>query len=161
MVMLKQITLVINQKRRQADVEPGDLLVDVLRDRLRLTGTKKGCGTGDCGACTVLLDGRPVTSCLVLAAAADGKRVETVEGLQSGGTLHPLQAAFLERGAVQCGFCTPGVLMMARWLLDGNPQAGPEAIRAGLAGNLCRCTGYTQIIEAVLAARPAPARDRP
>jgi carbon-monoxide dehydrogenase small subunit len=150
--MHRRITLVINQEPLEAEVEPADLLVDVLRERLGLTGTKKGCGTGDCGACTVILDGRPVTACLVLAMAAEGKSIETVEGLRRDGSLHPLQTAFLEAGAVQCGFCTPGVLMMAKSLLDTNPHAGIQAIRVGLSGNLCRCTGYSKIVEAVLAA---------
>jgi len=127
-----------------------ELLVDVLRDRLHLTGTKKGCGTGDCGACTVIMDGRPVTSYLVLAVAAEGKSIETVEGLAKGEQLHPLQQSFLDHGAVQCGYCTPGFLMMAKHLLDTNPHPTEAEVRAGIAGNLCRCTGYNKIVEAIL-----------
>jgi aerobic-type carbon monoxide dehydrogenase small subunit (CoxS/CutS family) len=159
--MGQSITLLVNHTQYPVEVEPADLLLDILRDRLGLTGAKKGCGTGDCGACTVTLDGRPVTSCLVLAMAAVGKSIETVEGLSEGDRLHPLQQSFLDHGAVQCGYCTPGVLMMAKWILDANPQASPDEIRTGLSGNLCRCTGYGKIIEAVLAAEIAPSRGAP
>lgn len=152
LVRRREITLRVNHEAHRVTVEPDELLVDVLRDRLGLTGAKKGCASGDCGACTVVLAGRPVTSCLVLAVAADGKPIETVEGLMPEDELHPLQRAFLDSGAVQCGYCTPGMLMMAKALLDENPHPVPEEIRAGLAGNLCRCTGYSTIVAAVQAA---------
>lgn len=150
--MAKEIILTINGQAYPVQVEPDELLVDVLRDRLWLTGTKKGCGTGDCGACTVIMDGRPVTSCLVLAMAAEGKQIWTVESLADGDQLHPLQESFIEHGAVQCGYCTPGLLMMAKAILEQNPTPSEEQVRAGIAGNLCRCTGYTKIVEAILAA---------
>lgn len=124
-------------------------LLQVLREDLGLTGTKEGCGEGDCGACTVLLDGLAVNSCLVLAAEVDGREVTTVEGLARGGKLHPLQQAFVDEGAVQCGFCTPGMLMSAKALLDANPRPTETEIRTALAGNLCRCTGYVRIVSAV------------
>jgi carbon-monoxide dehydrogenase small subunit len=146
------IVLTINGQDYPVEVEPGELLVDVLRDRLGLTGTKKGCGTGDCGACTVLLDGRPVTSCLVLAAAAEGKEIATVEGLAGPDGLDALQEAFVEEGAVQCGYCTPGLLMMAKDVLRRSPRPTEEEVREGIAGNLCRCTGYTKIVKAILRA---------
>ena len=152
--MTKEIVLHINGQDCPVKVEPDDLLVDVLRDMLWLTGTKKGCGTGDCGACTVIMDGRPVTSCLVLAVAAEGKSIETIEGMASGEELHPLQQSFIDYGAVQCGYCTPGLLMMAKHLLEHNPTPSEDEIRAGIAGNLCRCTGYTKIVEAIQAAAP-------
>ncbi|HSL22878.1 MAG TPA: (2Fe-2S)-binding protein [Vicinamibacterales bacterium] len=139
--------------------EPVDLLVDdyktlleVLREDLQLTGTKHGCELGECGACAVLLDGQPVLSCLVLAVEAEGRRVTTVEGLASDGRLHPLQESFADLGAAQCGYCTPGILVTAKALLDQDPHPTRERIREALAGNLCRCTGYLQIIEAVEAA---------
>lgn len=150
--MLKEITLLINDEEYPVEVEPGDLLVDVLRDRIGLKGTKKGCGTGDCGACTVLMNGRPVVSCLVLAVAAEGKSIETVEGLSADGELHPLQQAFVERGAIQCGYCTPGLLMLAKAFLRENPHPSESEIRVAIAGNLCRCTGYRKIIDALVAA---------
>jgi aerobic carbon-monoxide dehydrogenase small subunit len=126
-----------------------ETLLDVLRDHLGLTGAKEGCGTGDCGACSVIVDGRLVCACLVLGAEAEGRRVETVEGLALGDKLHPLQEKFLEHGALQCGFCTPGFLMAAKNLLARNPDPTEEEIRFGLAGNLCRCTGYDKIVRAV------------
>jgi carbon-monoxide dehydrogenase small subunit len=148
--MAKPIVLNINGQDYPVSVEVDELLVDVLRDRLHLTGTKKGCGTGDCGACTVIMDGRPVTSCLVLAVAAEGKAIETVEGLARGNQLHPLQQSFLDHGAIQCGYCTPGFLMMAKHLLDTNPHPTEAEVRAAIVGNLCRCTGYSKIVEAIL-----------
>jgi carbon-monoxide dehydrogenase small subunit/xanthine dehydrogenase small subunit len=136
-------------------------LLDLLRDNLRLTGAKEGCGKGECGACTVLMDGRPVDACLMMAYQADGAVLETVEGLADGAALHPLQDAFIDRGGVQCGICIPGMLMAAKALLDGDNAPSPEKIRLGLAGNLCRCTGYTKIFEAVAqAARSAAPREQ-
>ena len=126
-----------------------ETLLDVLRDRLGLTGATEGCGTGDCGACSVILDGRLVCSCLVLGAEAEGRSVETIEGMAQGEALHPLQTKFLEHAALQCGVCTPGFLMAAKALLDRNPDPTEEEIRYGLAGNLCRCTGYDKIVRAV------------
>ena len=130
--------------------EPNTSLLNILRDELELTGTKEGCGSGDCGACTVMLDGKMVCSCLVLATEVAGKRVETIEGMAEDGQLHPLQQKFLEFGALQCGFCTPGVLVAAKALLEINPDPSEEETRYWLAGNLCRCTGYDKIIRAVL-----------
>ena len=130
--------------------EPHQTLLEVLRDELHLTGTKEGCGTGDCGACSVIFDGRLICSCLALAVEAEGARVETVEGLARGSELHPLQRHFLEEAALQCGICTPGFLVAARALLDANPDPSEREVRFALAGNLCRCTGYDKIIRAVL-----------
>jgi carbon-monoxide dehydrogenase small subunit len=132
--------------------EPYRPLLEVLRDTLGLTGTKEGCGTGDCGACTVLLDGRPVTSCLVLAPEAQGRRVTTIEGLAPAGRLHPVQRAFVEQGGLQCGICTPGMIMSAAALLERSPRPTEDEIRYAIAGNLCRCTGYDKIVRAVEAA---------
>ena len=129
--------------------QPDETLLDVLRDRLGLTGAKEGCGTGDCGACSVILNDRLVCSCLVLGAEAEGRRIETIEGMADGDKLHPLQQKFLEHAALQCGICTPGFLMAAKDLLDKNPDPTEEEIRFGLAGNLCRCTGYDKIVRAV------------
>jgi carbon-monoxide dehydrogenase small subunit len=148
----KAIVLNVNGIDYPATVLADELLVDVLRDKLGLTGTKKGCATGDCGACTVIIDGRPVTSCLVLAVAAEGKSIETIEGLSSNEKLHPLQQSFIDHGAVQCGYCTPGVLMMAKAFLEANPNPTEDLIKAAMEGNLCRCTGYKKIIEAILVA---------
>ena len=128
-------------------------LLDALRDDVGLTGTKKGCDVGDCGACTVIVDGQPVNACLMLAVEAEGRTVETIEGLQPGvDVLHPLQDAFMRHGASQCGFCTPGILMMAKKLLEDNPNPTDEEIRFGLSGNICRCTGYTKIFDAIKSA---------
>jgi len=132
--------------------EADETLLDVLRDRLGLTGAKEGCGTGDCGACSVTVDGRLVCSCLVLGAEAEGRKIGTVEGIASGDKLHPLQKKFLEHAALQCGICTPGFLVAAKALLDHNPNPTETEIRFGLAGNLCRCTGYDKIVRAVQAA---------
>jgi aerobic carbon-monoxide dehydrogenase small subunit len=129
--------------------EPHRSLLEVLRDSLSLTGTKEGCGTGDCGACTVLLDGRPVTSCLLLAPEAEGRQVVTVEGLAQQGQLHPVQQTFVELGGLQCGICTPGMIVSAVALLERNPQPTEDEIRYAIAGNLCRCTGYDKIVRAV------------
>jgi carbon-monoxide dehydrogenase small subunit len=129
--------------------QPDETLLEVLRDRLGLTGAKEGCGTGDCGACSIILDNRLVCSCLVLGAEAEGRHIETIEGMAHGDKLHPLQQKFLEHAALQCGICTPGFLMAAKDLLAKNPDATEEEIRFGLAGNLCRCTGYDKIVRAV------------
>jgi carbon-monoxide dehydrogenase small subunit len=146
------ITLKVNGQAREVAVEPSWTLLETVREQLRLTGAKEGCGTGDCGACSMLVDGRLITSCLMLAVQADGRRVTTIEGLSANGTLHPVQAAFVEKGGVQCGFCTPGMIMAAASLLERNPSPTLEEVREGLAGNLCRCTGYAKIYESVLAA---------
>jgi carbon-monoxide dehydrogenase small subunit len=132
--------------------EPQQTLLDVLRDELRLTGTKEGCATGDCGACSVMLDGQLVCSCLVLAVEAEGKKIDTIEGMAKGDDLHPLQRKFLELNGLQCGICTPGILVAARALLERNPDPSESEVRYWLAGNLCRCTGYDKIIRSVLAA---------
>lgn len=147
--MLHDITLLVNDREYQLSVESDALLIDVLRDELGLTGTKKGCGTGDCGACTIILDGKAVTSCLLLAVAVEGKSITTIEGLEQNGKLHPIQEAFIEQGAIQCGFCTPGMILTAKTLLEANPNPSEAEIRAGIAGNLCRCTGYAKIVEAI------------
>ncbi|MEW5865626.1 MAG: (2Fe-2S)-binding protein [Bacillota bacterium] len=146
------ISFKVNGKRVEVEASGKDRLIDVLREALRLTGTKEGCGIGECGACTVLLDGKPVNSCLVPAFQVENREVETVEGLARDGVLHPLQEAFVEHTAVQCGFCTPGMLMSALALLRENPQPTREDIARAISGNLCRCTGYHQIIAAVEAA---------
>ena len=147
--MKKLIKLTVNDREVEIAVEPNMTLTDLLRYELGLTGTKKGCGTGDCGACTVLLDGLPVNSCLVLAVQANGCRVETIEGLETEDGLHPIQDAFVEHGAIQCGFCSPGMILSAKHLLDKNPKPDEGEIRAAISGNLCRCTGYQKIIEAI------------
>ena len=154
--MGRRIQLTVNGRERSAEIEVHHTLLEVLRDDLGLTGTKECCLVGECGACTVLVDGRSVDSCLVLAIEADGARVTTVEGLASGaGTLDRLQQAFLDHGAAQCGFCIPGQLVSARALLTSTPHPTRAEVEEGLAGNLCRCAGYEQIIEAVLAAAEA------
>ena len=130
--------------------DPGTTLLDALRDELGLTGSKDGCGSGDCGACSVIVDGRLVCSCLMLAAEAQGRRIETIEGMAEGSVLHPLQRTFLEHAALQCGFCTPGLLVAAKALLDANPDPSESETRYWLAGNLCRCTGYDKVIRAVM-----------
>jgi carbon-monoxide dehydrogenase small subunit len=151
--MKQEILLVVNGETYRLTVEPHRTLLDVLRDDLGLTGTKNGCGMGECGACTVLVDGKPVSSCLTLAIGADGKSVTTIEGLADGNKLHPLQQAFVDCSAIQCGFCTPGMILTAKALLEENPNASEEDVKLGLVGNLCRCTGYVKIVEAVMAAR--------
>lgn len=150
--MLHEITLLVNSREYMLSVESDALLIDVLRDQLCLTGTKKGCGTGDCGACTIIMDGIAVTSCLMLAVAAQGKSITTIEGLEQEGRLHSIQDAFIQHGAIQCGFCTPGMILTAKTILDENPDPSEAEIRFGIAGNLCRCTGYTKIVEAIMAA---------
>jgi aerobic carbon-monoxide dehydrogenase small subunit len=147
------IRLTINGETRELAIEPYRTLLDVLRNEAGLTGTKKGCDVGDCGACTVLVDGNPVNSCLMLGVEADGAEVVTIEGLQPApDRLHALQEAFIRHGGAQCGFCTPGMIMMAAALLSENPSPTEEEIRFGIAGNICRCTGYTKIVEAIRAA---------
>jgi carbon-monoxide dehydrogenase small subunit len=157
MTTRRRIALTVNGRARSIDVEPHHTLLEVLRDDLGLTGTKECCLVGECGACTVLVDDVSVDSCLMFAVEADGARVTTVEGLASGDQLHPLQAAFLETGAAQCGFCIPGQLVAAQALLALNPHPTRVEVEEGLAGNLCRCAGYGQIIDAVLAAAAAEA----
>lgn len=144
-----QVEVTVNGTVRQADVPVDVSLLEMLRDRWGLTGAKLGCGAGDCGACTVLLDGLAVTSCLVLAVQADGRDVQTIEGLAEDDRLDPLQRLFIEDAAFQCGFCAPGMVLAARALLDEHPDPSESEIREGLAGNLCRCTGYTKIVAAV------------
>jgi len=141
----------INGADHELEAHPAERLVDVLRHQAGIVSVKEGCGTGQCGTCTVLLDGRPVVSCLTFAGDAIGREITTVEGLSRDGEMHPLQEAFLAHGAVQCGFCTPGMLLAAKALLDENPTPSEEEIRRGLVGNLCRCTGYQKIIEAIQA----------
>ena len=143
------VTTTINGDTVEFACEPNEPLLDVLRNRLGLSGAKEGCGTGDCGACSIQVDGRVVCSCLVLGVEAEGREIETVEGLATGTELHPLQTKFLEHAALQCGVCTPGFLMAAKALLEKNPDPTEEEIRFGLAGNLCRCTGYDKIVRAV------------
>ncbi len=148
----QSVTVTVNGAEEQLEVPSNMTLLQMLRERLALTGTKNGCEAGECGACTVLVDGEPVNSCLMLAVEADGREVLTVEGLAPEGQLSPLQQAFVEHNAVQCGFCTPGMLMSAHALLKRNPQPSPEEIKQALVGNLCRCTGYVRVIDAILAA---------
>jgi len=143
------IHFVLNGKEIEVEVPQNWTLLRLLREKLRLTGTKEGCGIGECGACTVLLDGMPVNACLILVPKVEGRKVETVEGLGSCESLHPLQKSFIDHGAVQCGFCTPGMLMSSKALLDKNPHPSREEIKEAISGNLCRCTGYQQIIEAI------------
>ena len=143
------IQLTINGQPVEAAVEPNRTLLQFLREDLGLTGTKHGCGLGDCGACTVILDGQPVNSCLVLAIQANGREVLTIEGLAENGKLHPIQQAFVDKGAIQCGFCTPGMILSAKALLDVNPKPSEQDIRMAISGNLCRCTGYQKIVEAI------------
>ena len=144
------VTAKVNGDETEFLCDPRETLLDVLRDRLNLTGTKEGCGTGDCGACTVTINDRLVCSCLVLGVEASGKSIETIEGMAEGDTLHPLQKKFVEHAALQCGICTPGILVAAKNLLEKNPDPNEEQVRYWLAGNLCRCTGYDKIIRAVL-----------
>lgn len=147
--MKKLITLTVNQKEYELAVNPNMTLIDLLRDELNLTGVKEGCGIGECGACTVLLNGRAVSSCILLAVEADGCEIETIEGLDTEDGLHPIQEAFVEHGAIQCGFCTPGMILSAKGLLNKNPNPSEKEIRTAISGNLCRCTGYQKIVEAI------------
>ena len=154
--MKKEIAeFIINGKSYEVILKSYMTLLDVLREQLGLTGTKCGCRNGDCGACTVLMDGRPILSCLTLAATAKGRNILTIEGLVRGNTLHPIQKAFIDSGAIQCGFCSPGMILSTKALLDGNSDPTVEEVKAALAGNLCRCTGYVKIIDAVLAGAEA------
>jgi carbon-monoxide dehydrogenase small subunit len=153
--MKRDIVLKVNGKSYNLTVETHRTLVEVLRETLGFTGTKKSCNEGECGACTVLMDGKPVASCLVLAVAAQGKEITTIEGLNRGEKLHPVQEAFVKHTAIQCGFCTPGMIMAAKALLDANPEPTAKEVRMAISGNLCRCTGYQQIVDAVMAAAAA------
>ena len=152
MLALMPLTLAVNSITYTIHVEPHLTLVEVLRDKLGLTGTKKSCNEGECGACTVLMDGKPVASCLVLAMDAQNKSITTIEGLAEGENLHPLQVAFVRFGGIQCGYCTPGMIMSAKALLDDNADPTPLEVREAISGNLCRCTGYQQIVDSVMEA---------
>jgi carbon-monoxide dehydrogenase small subunit len=157
--MKTRLTCIVNNEAADALVDDYKTLLEVLREDLRLTGTKHGCELGECGACAVLVDGEPVLSCLVLAVECDGRSIDTVEGLGRNGRLHPLQECFADLGAAQCGYCIPGMLMTAKALLDREPRPTRERIREALSGNLCRCTGYLQIVEAVEAAAERAVRE--
>ena len=149
--MKRPVTLVVNGESYDLEIEPNRLLLYAIREDIGLTGTKEGCSIGVCGACSVTVDGRLVSSCLTLAAACDGKQIETIEGLATDGALHPLQQAFVEYGGLQCGICTPGQIIAAKALLDANPSPTEDEIKEWMAGNLCRCTGYYKIMESILA----------
>lgn len=149
------IRLRVNGEEHDVVVSPNETLVEVLRDRLELTGTKMGCGEGACGTCTVLLDGKPVRSCLTLAVEVQSKEIVTIEGLAEGAKLHPVQEAFMQHGAIQCGFCTPGMILTGKALLDENPHPTEEEVRRAISGVVCRCTGYAKIVEAIMAAAEA------
>ncbi len=144
-----EVHYTINGRAHEAYIEPNLTLLEVVRDELRLTGTKEGCGTGDCGACSMIVNGKLITSCLMLAPQADGCEITTIEGVARDGKLHPLQQKFIDHGAVQCGFCIPGMILAGKVLLDANPAPSELEIREAIAGNLCRCTGYTKIVEAI------------
>jgi len=146
---MKKISLTVNKETYELWVSPKETLLDILRDRLDLTGTKRGCDMGSCGACTVIIDGVPKLACLTLAVQCEDKEITTIEGLSAEGKLHPLQEAAMEKNAIQCGFCTPGMVLSAKALLDENPQPTEEEIKDAIAGNLCRCTGYVKIIDAI------------
>lgn len=146
---MKQIKVTVNGILYELSVQPWETLLDVIREHLGLTGTKEGCGLGECGACTIIMDGKTVNSCLVLAVEADNRVITTIEGLANGDELHPIQEAFIKCGGLQCGFCTPGMIMSTKALLEQNLSPDEEEIRKAIAGNFCRCTGYTKIIESV------------
>ena len=150
--MAKEIKLKVNGEEHAINVEPNKTLLEVLRNNLGLTGTKYGCGTGDCGACTVIIDGKPKCSCITLAISVDGKNIQTIEGLYRNGKLHPIQEEFVNQAAIQCGFCTPGFVMITKALLDENPNPTASYIRHYVKGNICRCTGYNKIVKAILSA---------
>jgi carbon-monoxide dehydrogenase small subunit len=150
--MKHTIAITVNGTEERLQVDARQTLLEILREDLSLTGTKQGCGMGECGACTVLVDGMAVNACLMLAIRCDGREVLTIEGLSEGEQLHPLQQAFVEQGAIQCGFCTPGAILSSKALLDTNPSPDEAEVRESLAGNLCRCTGYAKIVKAVLSA---------
>lgn len=150
--MKRLISLTVNGQKHEVAIEPRQSLLQVLREELHLTGTKEGCSEGECGACTVILDGKTVDSCLIFGLEANGRDVLTIEGLATSDALHPVQQAFADYGGVQCGFCTPGMILAAKALLESNPNPTDEEIRWGIAGNLCRCTGYVKIVEAIKAA---------
>jgi len=150
--MKEAVSLRINGETHELFIEPNTTLLEVLREHLGFTGTKQACDMGTCGACTVLIDNRPALSCLMLAVACKGKEITTIEGLRRGGELHPLQHSFIEHGAIQCGMCTPGMILSAKALLDETPRPTEAEVRTAISGNLCRCTGYTKIVEAVLSA---------
>lgn len=143
-----EIQITINEKTYNIEINPNMRLLDLLRDKLGLIGTKEGCGEGECGACTVIMDGKSVNSCMVMAFQANGSKILTIEGLEKDGELHPLQRAYMEEGSVQCGFCIPGMIMSTKALLDKNPEPSRDEIREGMSGNLCRCTGYNKAIDA-------------
>ena len=151
--MRHNITIRLNGRDEELEVHSNETLLEALRNRLKLFGAREGCGVGVCGACTVLLDGRPVSTCVTLAALTDGREVLTIEGMAPDGALHPLQEELWERAATQCGYCTPGIILAAKFVLDENPKASREEIVEEMAGNICRCTGYLKIVEAILAAR--------
>ncbi len=159
--MEEEITVkfTLNGKEVEVKVKPNTTLLDLLRRKLKITSVKRGCERGECGACTVLIDNQPVNSCLVLAPQVDGKNVVTIEGIVKNGELHPIQEAFIETGAVQCGFCTPGIILTLKALFDSNPDPSEEDIRKAIEGNLCRCTGYTKILEAAILAKNRTKKD--
>lgn len=159
MTMKKELKLTVNGEARALFIEPKRLLVDVLRNELGLIGTKRGCNSSACAACTVLLDGKAVKSCSILAMQANGRNITTIEGMADGPNLHPLQQSFIDHWAFQCGFCTPGQIMAAKALLDENPKPTAEEVKLAMDGHLCRCTGYNMIIEAILAAAQKPAKE--
>lgn len=151
--MEKQIIrLRINEEEHELEISANETLLEVLRGRLSLTGAKEGCQDGSCGACTILLDGKPARACLILAVEAEGKDILTIEGLSRGNELHPIQEAFINHGGIQCGFCTPGMILTAKALIDSNPEPTEAEVKEAISGNLCRCTGYTKIVESIIAA---------
>jgi len=152
MMAEQKVKFMVNGRSYEIPIEPHMTLVEVLRDKLDITGTKISCGAGECGACTVLIDGKPALSCLTLAITARERNILTIEGLAEGSNLHPIQKSFIEHGAIQCGFCTPGMILATKALLDENPNPTREEVKRALAGNLCRCTGYVKIVDAVLTA---------